>query len=536
MKKNLKALSSLVVLVLVVSIFLSGFSFNAKKEDTKDVTLSFGITSDIVSLDPAFAYDSNTAPVVDQITEGLLAYDANNKLIPKIAKDWKIVDSKTYLYNVKSNIKFSDGTPLTIEDVLFSLNRTKDPATASSEGWMYANVASIKQTGPWQITVKLKKADATFKYVFATTGGHIISKKYYDLHKDKFGKPDGGVLGTGPYVFKKWVTGSEIDLEKNQNYWDNPNKIAVNKIAFKIIPETSTLLRAVKTGQVDVTMLSSDTIDQAKAFTNVNTVLNEGYQATEISFNNSRAPFNDVYVRRAVASAIDAASINKKITKYDVPANALPFGIKVASYNTATWENFGKTAPYYKYDMKQAKALLAKSKYPKGFNCDIVINSGSSSINTIALVLQQSLKELNINLSIKKYPFNDFISYAYGSKLDKDKKRDYDIIAWSWLSDWPDPAGYMIPLYSSSNIGQGGANYAAYSNPTVDKLLDQQNQLLDNTKRTQLLLKAISIANSDAAYSVISYPKDIFTINKRFTYNPSASWFYNFAIKDFKVN
>lgn len=536
MKKHLKVLAVLMIFALITTLLLSGFNYASSKKNTKDVTLSYGITSDIVSLDPAFAYDSNTAPVVDQITEGLLAYDYNNKLVPKLAKDWKIVDSKTYVYNIKNNIKFSDGTPLTTADVLFSLNRTMAPATASSEGWMYANVASITQSGPWQITVKLKKADATFKYVFATTGGHIISKKYFDAHKDKFGKPDGGVMGTGPYVFKKWVTGSEIDLEKNNNYWDNPNKIQVNKIAFKIIPEPSTLLRAVKTGQVDVTMLSSDNIDQAKTFSNVNVIMNEGYQATEISFNNSRAPFNDVNVRRAVSCAIDAASINKKITKYDVLANALPFGTKIASFNTDTWVKFGKTAPYYKYNMSQAKQLLSKSKYPKGFNCDIVVSSGSSDTNTIALVLQQSLKELNINLTIKKYPFNDFISYAYGSKVDKDKKRDYDIIAWNWLSDWPDPAGYMIPLYSSANIGQGGANYAAYSNPEVDKLLEEQNQLLDNTKRTELLLKAISIANSDAAYAVISYPKDVFTINKKFTYKISASWFYNFGIKDFKVN
>lgn len=534
MKKHFKTISRLITLAIVPGLLFSGFK--ASGNAAKETVVSYGITSDIVSLDPAFAYDSNTAPVVDQITEGLLAYDQNNKLVPRLAKSWKIVNSKTYVYEVKNNIKFSDGSPLTMEDVLFSLNRVKAPATASSEGWMYANVASFTKTGPWELTVKLKKADATFQYVFATTGGHIISKKYYEAHKEKFGKPEGGVLGTGPFVFKRWVTGSEIDLEKNTNYWNNPKQIAVDKIQFKVIAETSTLLRAIKTGQVDVAMLSSDSIDQAKSYANVNVVANEGYQATEISFNNQRAPFNDVNVRRAVSCAIDAASINKKITKYDVLANALPFGTKVAAYNNDQFEKFGKTAPYYKYNMKQAKELLAKSKYPKGFTCNIVISSGSSDINTIALVLQQSLKELNINLEIQKYPFNDFTSYAYGYKLDKDKKRDYDIIAWNWLSDWPDPAGYMVPLYSSANIGQGGANYAAYSNPEVDKLLDQQGQLIDNNKRTTLLLKAITIANSDAAYAVISYPKDVFAINKRFTYNPSASWFYNFAIKDFKVN
>jgi peptide/nickel transport system substrate-binding protein len=401
---------------------------------------------------------------------------------------------------------------------------------------MYASVDSITQTGPWQITVKLSKPDATWQYVFATTGGHIISKKYYDAHKDNFGKPDGGVLGTGPYVFKKWVTGNEIDLEKNPDYWDKESNIAISKIVYKIIPETATLLTALKAGQVDVAGISADTVDQAKTYNNVNVSISEGYQATEIAFNNQRAPFDDVNVRRAISSAVDTVSIQKNITKYDVLANALPFGTKVASFDTEDWVKFGESAPYFKYDMTKAKEFLTKSKYPNGFNCSILVDSGSSNTNAIALLLQQSLKELKINLTIDKKPFNDFVAYAYGNKQDKNGKRDYDMISWSWLSDWPDPAGYMIPLYSSANIGQGGSNYAAYSNPEVDKLLDKQNQTMDNKERTKLLQQAITIANDDAAYRVLTYPKDLFVINKKFTYTPSASWFYNFLIKDFKVN
>lgn len=535
MKKYLKKLTALIAALTVAAAAFTGCSSNTKT--VKPTSLNFGLPGDIVSLDPAFDYDSNTTPVVSQICEGLLAYDSNNKLINVIAKSWKAVDNLTYVYNIRDDVKFSDGSQLTADDVVFSMNRTKDPATASSESWMYANVQSITKTGPWQVTVKLSKPDSTWQYVPATSGGLVISQKYYEAHKSNFGKPDGGVLGSGPYVYKKWVTGSEIDLDRNPNYWDKSVKNnGISKIKFKVITNPATMLTALKTDQVDIASISTDSIDQAKAFKNTNVLLNAGYESTELGFNNQRAPFDDVNVRRAVSSAIDSASINKNITKDNTPSNALPFGTAVASFDTASWVKFGKTAPYSKYNMTEAKADIAKSKYPNGFTCDLVVDASSSSNNAQALVIQQSLKELNINVNIKKVASDDFVSYAYGSKTDKNGKRDYDMLLWTWLSDWPDPAGYLEPLYLTSNAGQGGANYAAYSNKQFDELMDEQNSTLDTAKRSQLMQQAVSIANSDAAYCVLGYPKDNYIINKRFSFKMSSSWFYNTYVKNFEVN
>lgn len=131
-----------------------------------------GMNSDIIACDPAFAYDNNTNAVVDQITEGLLAYDQDNKLVSKLAKSWEQVDDVTYKYEIRDDVKFSDGTQMTADDVVFSLNRIKDPSVASYLNWMYANVDSIEKTGDWEVTVKLSTPDALWQYVPATTAGH----------------------------------------------------------------------------------------------------------------------------------------------------------------------------------------------------------------------------------------------------------------------------------------------------------------------------------------------------------------------------
>ena len=103
-----------------------------------------------------------------RFTEGLLAYDQDNKLVSKLAKSWEQVDDVTYKYEIRDDVKFSDGTQMTADDVVFSLNRIKDPSVASYLNWMYANVDSIEKTGDWEVTVKLSTPDALWQYVPAT--------------------------------------------------------------------------------------------------------------------------------------------------------------------------------------------------------------------------------------------------------------------------------------------------------------------------------------------------------------------------------
>jgi peptide/nickel transport system substrate-binding protein len=117
-------------------------------------TFTIALDSDIVKLDPAFAYDFTTNPVVNQITQGLLVFDEENQLQPMLASSWEQVDDVTYVYQIRDDVTFSDGSAMTMDDVLYSMERIANPDTASYLGWMYDNVASIEQTGDWELTVR----------------------------------------------------------------------------------------------------------------------------------------------------------------------------------------------------------------------------------------------------------------------------------------------------------------------------------------------------------------------------------------------
>ncbi|MEA4815197.1 MAG: ABC transporter substrate-binding protein [Oscillospiraceae bacterium] len=532
-----KALSLLCAGAMIATLFAgcgsSGGSGTTTSSDG-DITFTVALDSDIVKLDPAFAYDFTTNPVVNQITEGLLTFNENNELVPCLATDWSMTDDKTYVYNIRSDVNFSDGTPMTMDDVLFSLERTADDATASYLQWMYKDVDSMEQTGDWQLTVHLKKPSATWKYVFGTTAGHVISKAYYEAHKDNFGTAEGGLLGTGPFVFDSWTSGQEIVLTRNDNYWDKDAKVDIAKLVFKIIPEDTTRVAALQSGQVDFTPNTPlDMLDTVKADSKLSVQGVDTMGITFLAFNTQRAPFNDVNVRKAIACAIDLTSLHDNIVKdAGKAADGLPQGAALYGANPSDWENYASTASVCTYDLEKAKEYLAQSAYPNGFDCKMLI-SESSLRYSMALAIQEYLKELNINVELVKLSSDEHTNYQFGGVMDSNGVRDYDMIMAGWEADYPDVSGNIQPLLEGSNAGEGGANSAAYVNDQVDSLISQQSVLSDESARNALLFQALDIVNEDVPYVFLDYPVKQATINAKYTgFTMNASWIWNLYFKN----
>lgn len=173
---------------LLAAVLLLGTMACSAPQSREDTVIS-QIYSDIVALDPARMYDGATMEVLQQVTEGILAQQMDGSMAPYLAETWKAVDETTYVYTMRSDVTFSDETPMTMEDVLFSLQRHRDPAVASYMGWMFENVDTIEQTGDWEFTVKLKQPDATWQYVLGTAAGAVIQKRPARLRATASGLP-----------------------------------------------------------------------------------------------------------------------------------------------------------------------------------------------------------------------------------------------------------------------------------------------------------------------------------------------------------
>jgi peptide/nickel transport system substrate-binding protein len=516
--------------VLLAGAVYAGGSRNQNTAQTgaTGVTFTVALTEDVHAIDPGTAWNFVDNQVINQITEGLVTLDENYNIVPQLAKSWRQVDDFTYVYEVRDDIVFSDGTPMTMDDVVFSLRRYQNPDMGTYFDWLYSD-ASFTVNG-WTLTIKLNNPSAVFKYYPTTAGGRIISKAHFEKHVADFGTPSGGIIATGPFVFQSWTSGQEIVLKKNANYW-NKTALAgniIDAIVFKIIPEDTTRVIALETGSVDFAVLPPlDMLDRLAAAPNLAITTTSSYSLTYLAFNTARAPFNDVNVRKAVASALDIDSFARTIIKSaGYPGTALPFGEALYGENTAKWKDYLATAPSYRYNLAAAKDYLARSAYPNGFTCDVIIGSGSLG-SSRALFLQDALKQLGITVNIRVMSGEEQDTYQSGGAFDANGYRDYDMIFGGWEADYPDLNSNIEIMYASAQAGENGYNAAAYVNAQVDALIEAQRSTVDPAKRFDIQKQMMDIVIADVPYVIFDYTTRQSVLNKKYAgvaINPSWLW------------
>lgn len=539
MKKKIFSLIMAACVVMTAGCGGNASTQTAESTDTQTVssiadrdTLNIVLADEIVSLDPAYSYDNLTNQVVNQITQGLLYFDYSGQLQPQLCSSWEAVDSTTYVYQIRDDVCFSDGSPMTMEDVLFSLNRHMDEDVASYLAWMYANVDSIEQTGDWEITVHLSVPDAAWQYAFATTAGHIISKEYYEANAEQFGQPGVGVIGTGPYVLDSWTTGSEIKLTYNENYWDKENVPQFKNIDFKIITDANTQATTLASGQADYMFdPPTEMLDTIREAENMSVTEVDGWTVLWMAMNCQSAPFSDVNVRKAVAYALDKDSLYEGVLTENgsYAKNGMPFSSALYGSESESWTAYAETAVDEKNDIEKAKEYLAQSAYPDGFECSLYINQ-DSIYNSIAVYVQSALSQIGIDVTIETKSGDEMSNIQFGST------RDYDLAIVRWTADYPDVSGQLYPLFHSSNIAEGGGNTSCYSNPEVDALLEAEVASIDMKERTELMQQALTIIANDTPMIGFDYPYKRVAMNSELTgFEANASITWNFFAKDLKT-
>ncbi|MDR1042434.1 MAG: ABC transporter substrate-binding protein, partial [Clostridiales Family XIII bacterium] len=312
----------------------------------------------------------------------------------------------------------------------------------------------------------------------------------------------------------------------------------VKSIVVSTIAEDTTRSLAIQTGQADIDFFTpAELVADLEKSENANLIKTPAPGFNYIAFNCSKAPFDDVNARLAVSSAIDAAGIQEAFVKDSGdPTNYMMVSDVLFIFEEARWETLKQNIPKYEYNMAKAKEYLAQSKYPDGFECTFLSDEYTLSKN-IALALQQTLAEIGIEMAIDQQSNEEVTNQQFGEGMI-DGKRPYDLGAFAWISDFPDPAGVLVPLLITSNIAQGGSNTAAYSNAKVDELLDKQGQLTDPAERMDLLEEAQMIVQKDQPYYTYAQYNWLFGVSNRIEdpesiMNPSYLW--NFAAKNIKL-
>ena len=465
---------------------------------TKD-TLVIGHAAFIETLDPlASTGDGNNALMQVYAFLTRMGEDGTPKL--DLAESMDVSEDGLTMTFVLKDAKFSNGDPITADDVVFTLNRCKESAYAKSN---YATVESFEAVDAKTVVIHLLTPDRTLPYVLATSNAGILNKASVEAAGDDyFLNP----VASGPYKVESWVPGEKITFVANENYFGGP--CAIKKIEWVPITDPNTMLIALQSGDIDYAgRYAIDVSSQGVVESDPNLASTGLATASLIAlgFNTQKAPFDNPAVRQAISKAINKEELVQMALegRGEVAETCLP----------SNMSEYVNGVPTYPYDPEGAKAALAAAGYPNGFDMSIAI---TSSLAKVAEVIQAQLAEVGINVTLETVE-----SSALTSILNEGT---YDSYFRQVGLTYYDPDGMVVKLYDS----KGMFNQSFYSNPQLDKAMADAKGILDHGQMVAAYNEILKTANTDLPAIPLYYPTIYLSYKKdlNIPYFGSMAMFY----------
>jgi peptide/nickel transport system substrate-binding protein len=483
-------------------------------------TLNWAIgTTEIASLDLAKSTSYNSAVIYGLALEGLLAYDSNLKAVPVLAASWSQPDLLHYVFKIRPNVKFWDGSPLTADDVVYSLQRQMDPSVASDFSTSFAGVKSISSSGD-TVEVALSTPNPLLTGAFVRTG--IIPRAFGDKVGTKLGSPGNpvNIMGTGPYRVSNFSSNDGATVTANPTYWGP--KPHVKQINFQCISDEQTVALAIQSGQIDgIFSISTTSSPSFKGLSNAVLYSAPGKHIFFLGLDVNTAPFSDIHVRKAMNLACDRDGLVKAyLYGYGQPAQTL-----VSPDEWLTLISQGQANSLYNslppnpFDISAAQSEMSQSAYASGFSCAVTTPSTFPELTNALVSYATDLKQLKIDLSVTQVPEATWDNSVYDHTYK-------GLAAAGVLPVVPDPSAHLLSLLPSSQAKPPGLNTADFSNSTVDQLLSAQAQTTDVATRVQDLTDVLKITIQQAPYVPLFFEDVLASVSNKYVYKNLSPYYF----------
>ena len=496
MKRKLIYLSILVLLVLFACSQKENKKETVEKEEKKILTMAQ--KAEIKTLDPQKATDSVSRSIIKLINQTLVYIDNEGNIVPELAQEITKVSPKETLIKIKNDIKFSNGETLTIDDVLFSLERAKASPKMSQDLYM---IESFEKVDDRTLKINTLYDAGNLLHKLASGGVAIVNKKAFE-------EDENNIVGTGMFKLKEWVAGEKLVLERNEFFKDSKSNI--DTLVVKFVPEANSRMIMLETGEIDLARdllpLDFKKISEDTKFT---TVEIETPSNMFLGFDLRNELLADKRVRQAIAYAINNEDLVKTVFNGSASVATSP----VPKITTGHNENSNN----YPQNIEKAKQLLAEAGYPNGFNIELFVSEDNQRID-MAVIIQDNLKKIGINAEIKTFQWAAYVSTIENPNIIK----PLFIMSWNISNDDPDEVLY--PLYHSSQI-DAHTNVVFYKNEKFDNLISEARETTDKEKRMKLYEEAQDIIQEDLPHYTLVYPKQNFAYKasiKNIKYNKRA--------------
>ena len=463
------------ILVVLASMILL-FTGCGEKNGAKKVKEELIIAQDgeSKSLDIHQGNDGFSLRANRLIYSRLVEADENMQIHPGLAESWQQLDDKTMQFKLRKGIKFHNGDDFTAEDVKFSFERMMNSPRIA---FVLPPIERIDVVDDYTVNIVTKTPFGPLLAHLSHPALGMVSKKLLTENPEALKEKP---IGTGSYKFKEWIYGDKLVLEKNEDFYDK-NKRGLKYIVFKNVVEASNRAIGLETGEIDIaTPISSVDEENIKNNPKLQLLTKPSISYTYIGMNMTKAPLNDIRVRKAINYAIDKQAIIDVILNGNGKIATSPIAPGVFGFTDKTKN--------YEYNVEKAKELMKEAGYENGFTTSILVFSGEANTQT-AEIVQAYLKEIGIDLKIEIVEVS-----AY---WDMTERGVHNLFLGSWGVVTGDADYGLYAMYHSSAKG-GAGNRDFYENEKVDELLDKAKTEIDPETRKKLYEEAQILIVNDA--------------------------------------
>ncbi len=455
MRKRVLAVTLILVLALGL---LSGCGKKTTTVPTRNTTneAAIGIAQDFDSLDPDYMTAAGTKEVLFNVFEGLVKPNAAGEIVPAVAADViRSEDGLTYTFPLREGVKFHNGSPVTPEDVVYSIERRWKDTDPSAQLAALSVISSVAaEDGKIVITL----SEPSNEFLAAVMNAYILPAGYT--------QQETAPVGTGPYRFVSREVQHSLVLERFPEYWGTPGKL--DKVTFRILENAEGLVLGLQSGALDlVAHLSSD---QTAQLSKEDFTIAEGSMnlVQALYLNNAEAPFDDVRVRQALCYAIDKqAVIDLAFNGYGIPLGTSMFPSFSKYYDDSL-------TGYYTQDLDKARELLTEAGYPNGFEMTITVPSNYTPHVNTAQVLAELLREINVQVTVQPVDWSTWLDDVYN-------QRKFQSTVTGLTSD--NMTARKLLERFGSDVGN---NFTNYSNAEYDEVLEKALRATDDAEQIAL--------------------------------------------------
>lgn len=463
--------------------------------------LVVSLSSDPTSLFMPRAADRTAANTAWSLYDSLVFVNDEGEIIPALAESWEISeDDRSYTFTLREGVVFHNGEPFTAESVVATWETGRDPSNDYAR--VYEEVESVETDGDFVVTMTTTEPDPLFLRRLASNWAMVPPAYIREVGLDAFASAP---VGTGPFRFVQRVSGDRVAMEANPDYWqDGLPRVA--RLTYRVIPDASTRLAAIQTGEIDIAnRLSADEAGLLAGRPGVNVITYPNDRVYYVGFKNVGrgvgAPTEDRRVRLALNHAVDREGIIRAIFSGEA---SLVTGLVVP-----TNLGYNEELEPYPYDLERARALLAEAGYPDGFSISMGCPAdGYVNINEVCLAIQRSLAQVGVEVSVEFRTTNAFWS-----------EPRYGAVGEMYVDSWSSEVGEALPRLLGALLPE--SYYNTWEDERLIALTNDIARTVDTEARAELYRELQRVMHEDPPFIYLYQPNIFEAVRERVEgYNP----------------